>query len=204
MKAHDAAPTLCAQTLPREPGDFFRWSKPLPVWLGKDLLHQMCSLRLLGVPIKVPHFFVLFIGLLSLPMQSTAGDAVVLRVAESNFKVAHDGLVEAIESEGLVVGSILPFRDMLVRTALTDQPIPYVDAEIVQFCSGALAAELVREMPEQLTLCPMSIALYTLVGEPKEIHLAYRTPGDSTAGRRRAEALLQRVVQRAAGLARLK
>lgn len=204
MTTCNAAPILCAQALQKEPGNLFRWFAPLPAWLAKDLLHQMCSLRLLGVPFKVPHFFVFFLCLFSLSTLSVAADAVVLRVGESSFRVAHEGLIEAIESEGLVVGTILPFREMLIRTAQSDEPIPYGEAEIVQFCSGALAAELVREAPEQLTLCPMSIALYTLAGESSAIQLVYRVPGATTAGRRRAESLLQRIVQRAAELARLK
>ncbi len=170
---------------------------------GKGLLRQMCSLRLLGAPCGAPHFFLVFLCLLCFSAICPAQDAVVVRLSKADFRAAHDGLIEAIESEGLVVGSVLPFRDMLARTAVGAETIPYGEAEIVQFCSGALAAELVREAPEQLTLCPMSIALYTLAGEPSEIRLAYRSPGSSTAGRQRAGSLLQRIVQRAAELARL-
>ncbi|MBU1365827.1 MAG: DUF302 domain-containing protein [Gammaproteobacteria bacterium] len=137
-------------------------------------------------------------------MPTMADDTVLVTVSNSDFRTAHDGLVEAIESEGLVVGSILPFRDMLARTAVGGGAIPYGEAEIIQFCSSLLAAELVREDPRQLTLCPLSIALYSLAENPTGIHLAYRSPGDSTAGRRRAESLLQRIVRRAAELARLR
>lgn len=171
---------------------------------GQDLLHQMCSLRLLGAPHGAPHFFLVFLWLLCFSFPSLAQDAVVVRLTKADFRAAHDGLVEAIESEGLVVGSVLPFRDMLARTAIGDSTIPYGEAEIIQFCSGALAAELVREAPEQLTLCPLSIALYSLAEAPSEIRLAYRSPGASTAGRQRAGLLLKRIVQRAAELARLK
>ncbi|MGB4064820.1 MAG: DUF302 domain-containing protein [Azonexus sp.] len=133
-----------------------------------------------------------------------AEDTVVVIVGNSDFRAAHDGLIEAIESEGLVVGGVLPFRDMLARTAVGDGSIPYGDAEIVQFCSAVLAAELVREDPVQLTLCPLSIALYTIKGKSSEIRLAYRSPGNATAGRQHAESLLQRIIQRAAKLARLR
>jgi len=164
----------------------------------------MVSIHLFGTPRGASRFFLLFLSLLCLSNASFADDTVVVKVANSDFRTAHDGLIEAIESEGLVVGSILPFRDMLARTAVGDGTIPYGEAEIVQFCSSLLAAELVREAPAQLTLCPLSIALYTLAGNSSEIRLAYRSPGDSTAGRQRAESLLQRIIQRAAKLACLR
>jgi uncharacterized protein (DUF302 family) len=164
----------------------------------------MFSVHLFGAPLGAPHFFLVFLLLLCVSVRSFAGDAIVVRVTGADFHAAHDGLIEAIEGEGLVVGSVLPFRDMLSRTTVGGSAIPYGEAEIVQFCSGALAAELVREDPAQLTLCPLSIALYSLVGDTSEIRMAYRSPGGSTAGRQRAESLLQRIVQRAAELARLR
>lgn len=171
---------------------------------GYELLRQMVSTHLFGAPNRASLFFLAFLLLVSLPVSSIADDAIVVRVSGSDFRTAHDGLIEAIESEGLVIGSVLPFRDMLARTVVGGGTIPYGEAEIVQFCSSLLAAELVREAPAQLTLCPLSVALYTLAGDPSEIRLAYRSLGNSTAGRQRAESLLQRIVQRAAELARLR
>ncbi|PKO36040.1 MAG: DUF302 domain-containing protein [Betaproteobacteria bacterium HGW-Betaproteobacteria-6] len=168
-----------------------------------ELLRQMFSVHLFGTSLGASHFFLVFLVLLGISTPTIADDTVVVTVTHSDFRTAHDGLIEAIESEGLVVGNTLPFRDMLARTAVGGGAIPYGEAEIIQFCSSVLAAELVREDPRQLTLCPLSVALYSLVEKPTEIHLAYRSPGGSTAGRRRAESLLQRIVRRAAGLARL-
>jgi uncharacterized protein (DUF302 family) len=164
----------------------------------------MVSSHLFGVPCGVPHFFWLLLVTLFISTPVAADDTVVLRVTQSTFRAAHDGLIEAIESEGLVVGNVLPFRDMLTRTSRDVAGIPYGEAEIVQFCSSLLAADLVREAPEQLTLCPLSIALYNLKDDAADIRLAYRSPGSATAGRQRAEALLQRIVRRAAELARLR
>lgn len=156
------------------------------------------------MPLGASRFFLLILLLISLSGLSMANDDNVVKVSASDFRTAHDGLIEAIESEGLVVGSILPFRDMLARTAVGDGAIPYADAEIVQFCSGQLAAELVRESPVQLTLCPLSIAVYTLQQDHSIVWMAYRSPGSETSGRQRAGLLLQRIVQRAAELARLR
>lgn len=164
----------------------------------------MVSTHLFGAPSGASLFFLIFLLLISLSGLSRANDAQVVKINASDFRTAHDGLIEAIESEGLVVGSILPFREMLVRTAVGDAENPYVDAEIIQFCSGQLAAELVRESPAQLTLCPLSISVYTLQQDRSIVWMAYRSPGVGTSGRQRAELLLQRVVQRAAELARLR
>jgi len=164
----------------------------------------MFSLHLFGAPHGASRFFPLFLLLFGFSVSSIADDAIIVKISASDFRSAHDGLIEAIESEGLVVGSVLPFRDMLARTVSGDHTIPYGEAEIVQFCSSQLAAELVREAPAQLTLCPLSVAIYTLIEDPSAITMAYRSPGNSTAGRERAGLLLRRIVQRAAELARLR
>ena len=164
----------------------------------------MLSSRLLGAPSGALRFFWFFLSLLCFAIPGAARDAAVIRVTGTDFRAAHDGLVEAIESEGLVVGSVLPFGDMLARTAVGDGAIPYGEAEIVQFCSSVLAAELVQEDPAQLTLCPMSVALYTLVGDSSVVRMAYRLPGGSTPGRRHAGSLLKHIVRRAAELARMR
>lgn len=164
----------------------------------------MVSSHLFGTPHGASLFFLVLLSLLFLSPSLIAEEAIVVRVGASDFRTAHDGLIEAIESEGLVVGSVLPFRDMLARTTVGEGGIPYGQAEIVQFCSSVLAAELVREAPAQLTLCPLSIALYTLVEDPSAISLAYRSPGSETVGRQHAGLLLQRIVRRAAELARLR
>jgi uncharacterized protein (DUF302 family) len=166
----------------------------------------MFSLHLFGAPSGAPPFLwrlCLLAGLLAGP--AAAADDVVLRaVAGSDYRAAREALIESIESEGLVVGTPLPFGEMLVRTAPDGAGSPFVAAEIVQFCSSGLAREMVGEAPEQLALCPLSVALYVLPGEAGKVFLAYRSPGAATPARVRAAELLQRVVDRAAGLAPLR
>ena len=127
-------------------------------------------------------------------------------VVGSDFRSAHDALVEAIESEGLVVSAVIPFNDMLTRTAddLARASSPLVNAEIVQFCSSVLAWQLLEEEASQIALCPLSIAIYVRRTDPDKVTLAYRLPGNATPGRIRAEKLLTRVVRRSAELARLR
>ena len=66
------------------------------------------------------------------------------------------------------------------------------------------AWQLLEEEAAQVALCPLSITLYQVAGEAGEMFLTYRSPGQSTAGRMKAEKLLQRLVDRSIELARLR
>lgn len=162
----------------------------------------MFSSHLFGAPSRAPHFFAGLVLMLA-ALGARADEITVRVITGSDFRAAHEALVEAIESEGLVVGAVLPFRDMLSRTAGASRQAPFAEAEIVQFCSSAVAWKMVEETPEQLAFCPLSIALYTQPGEAA-VRLAYRSPGAQTAARREAGSLLERILDKAVGLARLR
>jgi uncharacterized protein (DUF302 family) len=127
-------------------------------------------------------------------------------LAGSDFRSAHDALIETIEAEGLVVSAVIPFNSMLARTAkdLAQEASPFAEAEIVQFCSSILAWQMVTEDAGQLSLCPLSIAIYALAKEPGKVMLAYRFPGRGTPGRAKADDLLRRLAERTVELARLR
>lgn len=170
-------------------------------------LRQMYPLHLFAAPFAAPLFCcrVLAPWLLCGLLASTvlADELRVQPVAESDFASARDALIEAIEAEGLVVGAVLPFADMLERTG-GRAGRPYADAVIVQFCSGALARRLAQEAPEQIALCPLAISVYATTDAPGQVLYAWRTPGRGSPGRAAADNLLVRLVGRAAGLARLR
>lgn len=153
----------------------------------------------------MPRFFVSLLCLwivLPLPVQA-AEDIATYRINGSDYSTARDALFEVIEAEGLVVGVVLPFSQMLQRTAGEGALMPFDKAEIMQFCSSGLAWQMVQEDAEQLALCPLSIALYSNVGGA-EVVLAYRLPGGESPGRRRANELLRRIATRTVELARLR
>lgn len=135
-----------------------------------------------------------------------ADESIVRTPLQGDFAAAHEALVESIEAEGLVVGTVLPFNQMLERTAdaLNKAASPFVEAEIVQFCSSVLAWQLVAEDPAQVALCPLSVALYVEVGEPKRINLAYRSPGRESPGKAKADDLLRSLSLRVVKLTRLR
>lgn len=166
----------------------------------------------LQAPFGAPFFLGLAQRLLLLaalsfaPALRAADDIERLPVAGSDFRAVHEGLIEAIEAEGLVVSAVIPFNAMLARTGgdLGQGASPYAQAEIVQFCSSLLAWQLIEEDAGQVALCPLSIAVFALRGETERVTLAWRRPGQGSPGRLKAETLLRRLAERAAELGRLR
>lgn len=153
-------------------------------------------------------FFRWFCGLLLCLalLNASADDAIRARYFPGReFALVREALIESIEAEGLVVGQVLPFEQMLARTRQNRQEGsgPYRSAEIIQFCSSGIAWQLAEENAENLALCPMSIAIYVPRERPDTVVLAWRSPGAGSAGRIAGEALLQRLVERASELSRL-
>ena len=141
-----------------------------------------------------------------IPQAFAAEDVCSQVVVGSDYRSTREALVEAIEAEGLVVSAIVPFNSMLTRTAgdLARPASPFAHAEIVQFCSATLAWQLREEEVAQMALCPLAISVFATAAEPGQVVLAYRSPGQATAGRIKAESLLRRLVQRSVKLTRLR
>lgn len=172
----------------------------------------MASLRMSRAPCgepflrKIACWLFAALAFCMIPDVFAGGDVVRRQLAGADFASAHEALVEAIEAEGLVVGSVLPINEMLARTAgdLGRQASPLAQAVSVQFCSTGLAWQLVEEDAAQVALCPLAISIYATTAEPGRVMLAYRSPGVTTPGRRKAGKLLERLLQRTAELARLR
>ncbi len=162
----------------------------------------MSSLHLFGAPFGVSFFLVVCLLLIGCPVHAEDG-VVRLSVEGSDFRLAREALYEVIEAEGMVVGNVLPFGQMLARTG-AGQANPYREAEIVQFCSASLAHRMVGEDAGQIVFCPLAIALYVTADKPELVVMAYRAPGDDTPARAQASVLLGRLVERAARLAKLR
>ena len=167
-----------------------------------SFLRQMYPLHLLAAPAVAP-LFLRGLLLFALLLGQATADVRVKALAGTDYPSAREALVESVEAEGLVVGAVLPFAGMLARTG-GNEASPYAEAEIVQFCSSVLARRMVREAPEQLALCPLSIAVYATKAEPGKVFYAWRTTGGATPARAGADALLGKLVERAAGLARMR
>lgn len=143
----------------------------------------------------------LSLALASTAVPAVAGELVARTLPGGDYATARQALVEAIESEGLVPGPVSAFADMLRRTdaSLGHGGDLYAEAEVFSFCSIAIAAQLVRENPERIADCPLTIALYRRKGSD-ELRLTYRGRDGDTPGSRAANRLLQRIAERAAAL----
>ena len=163
----------------------------------------MFSSHLFRAPLGVPDFL-LFAHLCICPPALAGEEVIQLRVDGGDFRSAREALVEVIEAEGLVVGQILPFGAMLERTGGGETGGIYSQAEIIQFCSASLARRMALEDPGQIVFCPLSIAVYEKAAEAQEVFIAYRAVGDGSPARGQADALLARLVARAAQLGKLR
>lgn len=123
------------------------------------------------------------------------GEPVVRQwvIKPSDFARASEALQEAIENQGLIPGPRNHFGEMLARTApvLGHSVLVYDQAEIIPFCSATVSWALVTETSDYIALCPLTIALYTLTGQPETVYLSYRDPGSSSAALSTASALLR-------------
>ena len=168
-------------------------------------MRQMFPLHLSSAPRGAPFFRclaacrrTLLLVLLSLNAWAD-GDIVHRPMPSGDFTLAREAVIEAIEAEGLVLGTVLPIGDMLARTApsLGKRGSPFVQAEIIQFCSAGLAWTLIEEMPAQLSLCPLSVALYAPAAQAGTVFIAFRPPSPTSPGRQAALDLLTRIVRQA-------
>lgn len=138
-----------------------------------------------------------FFWLLLLSFSALADETLIVRHAifPSDFARAREALQDAIENQGLIVGPSSRFGEMLARTGPTlGRPVPlYEQAEILSFCSATVSWGLVEESPDNIALCPLTMALYTLPGELRTVHLSYRDSGSASPGRRRAAELMRTI-----------
>jgi uncharacterized protein (DUF302 family) len=131
-----------------------------------------------------------------------AAEVLSHSITDIDFTDVRDALVESIADEGIATPVVSHFADMLARTAgdLGHRPDLYADAEILTFCSAAVAARLAAESRAHIALCPLSIAVYALPEAPRTVTITYRAPAVNSAGGDAAQALMARIVARAASL----
>jgi uncharacterized protein (DUF302 family) len=114
------------------------------------------------------------------PAAETEGaDVVQVFTAEdTDYETVKFFLTEAIRNKGLIISGTLHVQDMLERTAedLGHSEGPYVKAESLEFCSADLSHKMIAAHPGNLTVCPFTIAVYTLKAEPETVYLTYQKP----------------------------
>ena len=117
-------------------------------------------------------------------------------------------LVEVLVALGIVAIALVAGTQ--ASSALLRNAGRQSDVLLGQICAenelskARLARQLVDEDVAQIALCPLSIAVFATRVAPEQITYAYHAPEPGSAGRLGARNLLEKLVARAAGLARLR
>ncbi|MGE5493320.1 MAG: DUF302 domain-containing protein [Actinomycetota bacterium] len=126
-------------------------------------------------------------------LPAVAADILRQELAVAGYDEVREALVEAIEGEGLILGPVSQFGDMLHRTDATlhHGADIYERAEIFSFCSVAVAAKLVQKDPDRIADCPLTIALYRLKGSGRTT-LVFRPRDEAASGNGLAKRIMER------------
>jgi uncharacterized protein (DUF302 family) len=121
----------------------------------------------------------------SLASETPENNPVRVFTSEEAFEDVVENIKMAIVDQGLLVSGTLHVSDMLNRTA-ADLGFSEVfsKAESVEFCSALLSHKMALAAPENIAICPFTIAVYVKKSEPQKVYASYRLPqlmGDSGA-----------------------
>jgi uncharacterized protein (DUF302 family) len=104
-------------------------------------------------------------------------DPIRVFSSEEPFDDVVENIKMAIEGQGLLVSGTLHVSDMLSRTA-SDLGFSEIfsRAESLEFCSALISHKMSQTAPENIAICPFTIAVYTKKSEPEKVYVAYRAP----------------------------
>ena len=123
----------------------------------------------------------------------SADDNIVTIKVEGTFEDVSANVRSAIVGKGINISNTLAASDMLNRTGpdfgYTDDV--YTHAEIYEFCSASLSHKLARKHPDNIVLCPFTISVYVVTGEPDVVRLSYRIP----TGKPGTESIVDEIVE---------
>ncbi|MCU7844398.1 MAG: hypothetical protein KZQ93_11225 [Candidatus Thiodiazotropha sp. (ex Monitilora ramsayi)] len=110
---------------------------------------------------------------------------VTIHSSEEAFEDVIENIKMAIIDRGMLVSGTLHVSDMLNRTGpdLGYSQV-FVKAESVEFCSALISHKMSQAAPENIVICPFTIAVYVTEAEPEKVNVAYRLPllaGDAGA-----------------------
>ncbi|MES9940518.1 MAG: hypothetical protein ABW104_18680 [Candidatus Thiodiazotropha sp. 6PLUC2] len=105
------------------------------------------------------------------------GDPVSVFTSEESFEDVVENVKMAVVDQGLLVSGTLHVSDMLNRTA-SDLGFSqlFLKAESVEFCSALMSHKMAQAAPENIAICPFTIAVYVKQSEPGKVYAAYRVP----------------------------
>jgi hypothetical protein len=107
------------------------------------------------------------------------------------FEEVVENIKMAIIERGLLVSSTLYVSDMLNRTA---PDLGYTEvfskAESVEFCSALISHKMAKVAPENIAICPFTIAVYVRHADPQLVYVAYRSPHLAGSGKETADEIV--------------
>lgn len=124
---------------------------------------------------------------------------VSLYTSEETFEDVIENIKMAIIDRGMLVSGTLHVSEMLNRTG-PDLGFSQVfsKAESVEFCSALISHKMSQAAPENIVICPFTIAVYVTEAEPQKVNVAYRLPllaGDAKAATDAIVEMLDGIVQ---------
>jgi uncharacterized protein (DUF302 family) len=121
-----------------------------------------------------------------------AEDSIVTVKVEGDFIDVSSNVRAAIIGKGINIAHVLPASEMLHRTgpAFGYENDVYPDAVTYEFCSASISQKLARKHPDNIVLCPFTISVYAVSGEPGFVRLSYRIP----TGKPGSEEIVEEIV----------
>ncbi len=123
-----------------------------------------------------------------------AADALPVKIhsSEESFEDVVENVKMAIIERGMLVSGTLHVSDMLNRTApdLGFSAV-FTHAESVEFCSALISHKMAQAAPENIVICPFTIAVYVRADEPNQVYVAYRRPQLAGEAKEAVRAILE-------------
>ena len=133
----------------------------------------------------------------------TPADApIAVYQTTDEYDAIKSNLEIAITGRGMLITGTLHISEMFNRTA-ADTGLAntlYDKAEALEFCNITLSYQMSTAHPANLSICPLTIGIYTLKAKPGEVFLTYRHPkmlGESADAEKALTALFVGIVQEA-------
>lgn len=126
-------------------------------------------------------FLLLFLqaGLSLAQTAVTPTDApIAIYQTSDDYDTMRSNLELAITGRGMLISSTLHISDMFNRTA-ADTGLAntlYDRAESLEFCNLKLSWQMSNAHPANLSICPLTIGIYSLQEQPGEVFFSYRRP----------------------------
>ncbi|WP_428623881.1 hypothetical protein [Sedimenticola sp.] len=133
---------------------------------------------------------------------TSPGTPIAVYQTSDDYDAIRSNLQLAITGRGMLISNTLHISDMFKRTAadtgLTDAL--YEQAEAFEFCNIKLSWQMSSAHPANLSICPLTIGIYSLQNQPGKVFLSYRRPhmlGESTAAEKALTDLYEGIIREA-------